>query len=94
MCRRRNIFCNWEILKIKEKYALKGFEKTLNIGKLWQKWLLEAINAKWGMQYASARTQLLDQLRLCLVIAKFFWTLDTSDNIPQLRKMSMLSARV
>jgi hypothetical protein len=49
MCRRHNIFCNWEILKIKGKYALKGFGKTLDIGKLWQNWLLEAINAKWGM---------------------------------------------
>jgi hypothetical protein len=94
MCIRHNIFCNWEILKIKENYALKGFEKTLDTGKLWQNWLLEAINAKWGMQYASDRTQLLDQLCLYLVISKFFWTLDTSDNIPQLGKMSMLSARV
>jgi hypothetical protein len=93
MCRRQH-FCNWEILKIKEKYASKGFEKTFNIGKLWQNWLLEAINAKWGMQYASDRTQLLDQLWLCLVIAKFSWTLDMSDNIPQLGKMFMLSARV
>jgi len=94
MCIRQNIFCNWEILKIKENYALKGFEKTLDTGKLWQNWLLEAINTKWGMQYASDRTQLLDQLCLYLVISKFFWTLDTSDNIPQLGKMSMLSARV
>jgi hypothetical protein len=82
MCRRHNIFWNWEILKIKEKYALKGFEKTLDIGKLLQNWLLEAINAKRGVQYVSDRTQLLDQLCLCLVIAKFFWTLNTSDNIP------------
>jgi hypothetical protein len=40
-------------LKIEEKCALKGFEKTSDIGKLWQNWLLEANNAKWGMQYAS-----------------------------------------